>query len=134
MDINNSLVSRFYSQIILEDFSVQDQEELLKKEITIIGCGGLGSPVSVYLAASGIGKINLVDPDKVEIRKDTPEDIKVAIETFFEATKMIKEGYVEKMPGEYVANLIDVLSKYPEYKILARELATMVISGVDNDV
>ena len=68
MDINNSLVSRFYSQIILEDFSVQDQEELLKKEITIIGCGGLGSPVSVYLAASGIGKINLVDPDKVEIR------------------------------------------------------------------
>ncbi len=35
-------------------------------------------------------------PDKVEIREDTPEDIKVVIETFFEATKMIKEGYVEK--------------------------------------
>ena len=32
MDINNSLVSRFYSQIILEDFSVQDQEELLKTD------------------------------------------------------------------------------------------------------
>ena len=32
MDVNNSLVSRFYSQIILEDFSVQDQEDLLKKE------------------------------------------------------------------------------------------------------
>tara|TARA_R100000734_G_C3222622_1_gene33562 strand:+ start:269 stop:511 length:243 start_codon:yes stop_codon:yes gene_type:complete len=73
-------------------------------------------------------------PDKVEIREDTPQDIKVAIETFFEATKMIKEGYVEKMPGEYVANLIDVLSKYPEYKLLARELTTMVINGVDNDV
>ena len=73
-------------------------------------------------------------PDKVEIREDTPQDIKVAIETFFEATKMIKEGYVEKMPGEYVANLIDVLSKYPEYKILARELTTMVISGVKDDV
>mgnify|MGYP001211107078 FL=1 len=73
-------------------------------------------------------------PDKVEIREDTPQDIKVAIETFFEATKMIKEGYVEKMPGEYVANLIDVLSKYPEYKLLARELTTMVISGVKDDV
>ena len=36
-------------------------------------------------------------PDKVEIREDTPEDLKVAIETFFEATKMIKEGYVEKV-------------------------------------
>ena len=68
MDINDSLVSRFYSQIILEDFSIEDQARLLKKEITIVGCGGLGSPASVYLAASGIGKINLVDPDKVEIR------------------------------------------------------------------
>jgi hypothetical protein len=73
-------------------------------------------------------------PDKVEIREDTPEDIKVVIETFFEATKMIKEGYVEKMPGEYVANLIEVLDRYPEYKGLSRELATMVINGVDNDV
>jgi len=73
-------------------------------------------------------------PDFVKIKEDTPEDIKVVIETFFEATKMIKEGYVEKMPGEYVANLIEVLDRYPEYKGLSRELATMVISGVDNDV
>ena len=73
-------------------------------------------------------------PDKVEIREDTPEDLKVAIETFFEATKMIKEGYVEKMPGEYVANLIEVLDRYPEWEKLARELTRMVMTGVDNDV
>ena len=73
-------------------------------------------------------------PDKVEIREDTPEDLKVAMETFFEATKMIKEGYVEKMPGEYVANLIEVLDRYPEWKKLARELTRMVMTGVDNDV
>ena len=73
-------------------------------------------------------------PDKVEIREDTPEDLKVAIEPFFEATKMIKEGYVEKMPGEYVANLIEVLDRYPEWKKLARELTRMVMTGVDNDV
>ena len=73
-------------------------------------------------------------PDKVEIREDTPEDLKVAIETFFEATKMIKEGYVEKMPGEYVANLREVLDRYPEWKKLARELTRMVMTGVDNDV
>ena len=73
-------------------------------------------------------------PDKVEIREDTPEDIKVAIETFFEATRMIKEGYVEKMPGEYVANLIEVLDRYPEWKKLARELTRMVMTGVDNDI
>ena len=73
-------------------------------------------------------------PDKVEIREDTPEDIKVAIQAFFEATKMIKEGYVEKMPGEYVANLIEVLDRYPELKKLSRELTTMVINGVKDDI
>ena len=73
-------------------------------------------------------------PDKVEIREDTPEDLKVAIETFFEATKMIKEGYVEKMPGEYVANLIEVLDRYPEWKKLSRELTTMVINGVKDGI
>jgi len=72
-------------------------------------------------------------PDLVQIKEDTPEDIKVAIQTFFEATKMIKEGYVERMPGEYVANLIDVLSKYPEYKELARELGTIVIQGIGDE-
>ena len=73
-------------------------------------------------------------PDKVEIREDTPEDIKVAIQAFFEAPKMIKEGYVEKMPGEYVANLIEVLDRYPEWKKLSRELTTMVINGVKDDI
>ena len=69
-------------------------------------------------------------PDKVEIREDTPEDIKVAIQAFFEATKMIKEGYVDKMPGEYVTNLVEVLNKYPEYKNLSRELVTIVMRGI----
>ena len=73
-------------------------------------------------------------PDKVQIREDTPEDLKVALETFFEATKMIKEGYVEKTPGEYVANLIEVLDRYPEWKKLVRELTRMVMTGVDNDI
>ena len=71
-------------------------------------------------------------PSLVKIKEDTPDDIKVAIETFFEATKMIKEGYVERMPGEYVANLIDVLSKYPEHQGLARELGTIVIRGISD--
>ena len=69
-------------------------------------------------------------PDKIKIKDETPEDIKVAIETFFKATKMIKEGYVDKMPGEYVTNLVDVLNKYPEYKNLSRELVTIVMRGI----
>jgi len=73
-------------------------------------------------------------PDKIELRDGLPHDLEIAIKTFFEATKMIKEGYVEKMPGEYVANLIEVLDRYPEWKKLSRELTTMVINGVKDDI
>ena len=69
-------------------------------------------------------------PDKIKIKDETPEDIKVAIETFFKATKMIKEGNVDKIPGEYVTNLVEVLNKYPEYKNLSRELVTIVMRGI----
>ena len=69
-------------------------------------------------------------PDKIKSKDEKPEDIKVAIETFFKATKMIKEGYVDKMPGEYVTNLVEVLNKYPEYKNLSRELVTIVMRGI----
>ena len=39
-------------------------------------------------------------PDKIELRDGLPHDLEIAIKTFFEATKMIKDGYVERMPGE----------------------------------
>ena len=71
-------------------------------------------------------------PDKIELRDGLPHDLEIAIKTFFEATKMIKDGYVERMPGEYVANLLDVMNKYPEYKTLTRELNKIVMEGINN--
>ena len=73
-------------------------------------------------------------PDKVELRDGLPHDLEIAVKTFFEATKMIKDGYVEKMPGEYVANLLDVLQKYPEYNKLSLELHKVVTEGIKNGV
>jgi hypothetical protein len=73
-------------------------------------------------------------PDTVRVNDDTPEDLKIAITSFFEASKMIKEGYVDKMPGEYVANLIEVMSKYPEYNEISHDLGAIVIKGIEDDI
>ena len=43
------------------------QKKLLKSSVLIVGAGGLGSPIAIYLAALGIGKIGIVDKDNVEI-------------------------------------------------------------------
>jgi len=57
----------FKRQITLKEIGKEGQKKLEKTSILIIGCGGLGSPIAVYLAMSGIGKIHLVDFDTVDV-------------------------------------------------------------------
>ncbi|MEC7099543.1 MAG: HesA/MoeB/ThiF family protein, partial [Pseudomonadota bacterium] len=58
---------RFEKQIILKNVGIAGQKKILNAKVLIIGIGGLGCPLLTYLAASGVGTIGIVDPDKVEI-------------------------------------------------------------------
>lgn len=58
---------RYSRQITLPEFGKKGQQKLNDASIMIIGAGGLGVPVSQYLAAAGIGKITLIDDDKIEL-------------------------------------------------------------------
>jgi adenylyltransferase/sulfurtransferase len=57
----------FKRQITLQEIGEVGQQKLQNASVLVVGCGGLGSPIAVYLAASGIGKIHLVDFDTVAI-------------------------------------------------------------------
>ena len=58
---------RYSRQILLPQIGIEGQQKLLASRVLIIGMGGLGSPVAMYLAASGVGNLTLVDHDKVEM-------------------------------------------------------------------
>jgi len=54
---------RYHRQMLIEGIGVEGQEKLNKSKILIAGAGGLGSPVSLYLAAAGVGTLRVVaDP------------------------------------------------------------------------
>ena len=57
----------FKRQLTLKEIGEVGQEKLQDASVLIVGCGGLGSPIAVYLAASGVGKIHLVDFDTVAV-------------------------------------------------------------------
>ena len=66
MSISLSRFKRFEKQIILKKIGISGQKKIEKAKVLIIGIGGLGCPLLVYLASSGICNIGLVDHDKVE--------------------------------------------------------------------
>ena len=82
----------------------------------------------------GINKIkeDLVRFKKYKVRTDIPEDLQVVIQTFIEATIMVGENKLEFMPGEYLANLMTTLDKYPEYHYTLVEI--IKDSGLDEEV
>ena len=59
--------ARYTRHIQLSQVGAEGQTRLKKSHVLMIGCGGLGAPVSLYLAAAGVGKISLVDGDTVEL-------------------------------------------------------------------
>jgi molybdopterin/thiamine biosynthesis adenylyltransferase len=65
--MNDEQLLRYSRHLLLEEIDVAGQEKLLGSHILIIGAGGLGSAAAPYLAAAGVGKISLVDHDKVEL-------------------------------------------------------------------
>ena len=67
MKFTKKQLDRYSRQIILKKVGAVGQKKLLKSSVLIIGAGGLGSPIAIYLSALGIGKIGVVDRDKVEI-------------------------------------------------------------------
>jgi len=67
MKIDNSEIKRFYKQIILKKIGLKGQEKILNSKILIVGMGGLGCPLLIYLVNSGIKEIAIVDDDKIEI-------------------------------------------------------------------
>lgn len=60
-------LSRYERQLALPEVGLVGQERLKQAKVLIVGAGGLGSPVALYLAAAGVGVIGIVDDDEVEI-------------------------------------------------------------------
>lgn len=58
---------RYSRHILLDEIGIEGQQRLLDAHALVIGAGGLGSPVALYLGSAGVGRITLVDDDQVDL-------------------------------------------------------------------
>jgi molybdopterin/thiamine biosynthesis adenylyltransferase/rhodanese-related sulfurtransferase len=66
MQLNNDEIRRYSRHLILPEVGLSGQKKICSTSVLCIGAGGLGSPIAMYLAAAGIGKIGIVDFDAVD--------------------------------------------------------------------
>ncbi|MEK6727494.1 MAG: molybdopterin-synthase adenylyltransferase MoeB [Candidatus Omnitrophota bacterium] len=130
MPLRDDQVERYSRQIILPNVGGKGQEKILKAKVLIIGTGGLGAPCSFYLAAAGVGKIGLVDSDKVELNNLQRQIVHTTQDIGIPKTESGKKRLTALNPDVQVeihalrldsTNILDVISEYD-----------IIVDGSDN--
>ena len=67
MELSEEQFQRYARHLILEEVGEEGQLRLLQSRVLVVGAGGLGSPLLLYLAAAGVGTIGITDPDRVDL-------------------------------------------------------------------
>jgi molybdopterin-synthase adenylyltransferase len=67
MELSEEQFQRYARHLILDEVGEDGQEKLLASRVLVVGAGGLGSPMLLYLAAAGVGTIGIIDHDRVDL-------------------------------------------------------------------
>jgi molybdopterin/thiamine biosynthesis adenylyltransferase len=123
-------IQRYSRHIILKEVGGKGQQKLLDSKVLIIGAGGLGAPIALYLAAAGVGTIGIADADVVDITNlqrqvihFTPDVGKPKVESAAEKMRAINPDVTVNTYQEWVsaANIAGLIADYD-----------FVIDGTDN--
>ena len=120
----------FKRQLTLPEIGEIGQQKLQNAAVLVVGCGGLGSPIAVYLAASGIGKIHLVDFDTVAI-SNLHRQVFYTLEDVDKSKAAVLSTFIKKRaPFTEVAYTSKPITKENVFELV--ENVDIVIDGTDS--
>ena len=130
MDLNDDELLRYSRQIMLPQIGIEGQQMIHKSKVLIFGAGGLGSPVAMYLVASGIGELTIVDPDTVDLTNLQRQILYSTNDIGKDKVSSAKQTLADINPQTDVRTLKEVLSADQLEKEIKR--ADVVIDATDN--
>src|SRR5689334_19356257 len=130
MQLSNDEIRRYSRHLILPEVGLAGQKKICSSSVLCIGAGGLGSPIAMYLAAAGIGKIGIVDFDSVDFSNLQRQIIHGTDDVGRPKTQSAKETINQINPNVEVVlhqarltseNALDIIAQYD-----------VVVDGTDN--
>jgi len=128
--MNDDQLLRYSRQIMLPKIDVAGQEKLLASRVLLIGLGGLGAPVSMYLAAAGIGHLILVDFDTVDLTNLQRQIVHSTADIGRAKVDSARDNLLRLNPDIRITNLNKKLNADELREQVAQ--ADVVIEGSDN--
>jgi len=128
--LTNEQVMRYGRHLIMPEVGVAGQEKLKAARILMVGAGGLGSPSALYLAASGIGEMTIIDPDVVDLSNLQRQILHDTSSVGTPKVESARQRIQEVNPNVKVNAIQDQLSN-DNVRELIRE-CDVVVDGTDN--
>ena len=120
----------FKRQITLSEIGEVGQQKLQNASVLVVGCGGLGSPIAVYLASSGVGKIHLIDFDTIEIT-NLHRQIFYALDDVGQSKAAVLSEFIKKRaPFTEVSFTNKPITKATVFELI--ESVDIVVDGTDS--
>ncbi len=128
--LSKEQLTRYSRQVILEEVGVDGQRRLLDSKALVVGAGGLGSPVSLYLAAAGVGTLGIVDGDRVELSNLHRQILHFTHDIGRPKTQSARRTLEDTNPDVTVVPYQTTLSSENAFEIIGSY--DVVINGSDN--
>ena len=129
-ELGDPQLLRYNRQIVLPDIGIEGQQHLLQSHVLLIGLGGLGSPLAMYLATCGVGRLTLADPDRVELA-NLQRQILYGTSSLGRAKTEEAQRVVEELNPEIC---VETVAEYLKGDLLWEQVqaADLVVDATDN--
>ncbi|KAI8582516.1 hypothetical protein K450DRAFT_227519 [Umbelopsis ramanniana AG] len=122
--LSNAEIRRFGRQLILPDVGMNGQLKLRNTSMLVVGAGGLGSPICLYLGGAGVGRIGIIDHDEVDVsnlhRQVIHDESRVGINKARSAAESIRRinSTCQVIPYDCVLDSSNAMNIIPKYDIV----------------
>ena len=123
-------IERYSRHIILKEVGGMGQTRLLESKVLLIGAGGLGSPIGVYLAAAGVGTLGIIDDDVVDLSNLQRQILHGTSDIGTPKTESAEASITEMNPDVKVIPYNERITSANAFKIL--EQYDLIVDGCDN--